>query len=111
MTDALALATIEIDRKYLGREGIPDKPYIVICSGGQKTSEDAYPCVCANEDTAVRLWKEAIADYAKGKKGYLHWRVRPVMKRFHMTIADERQTHRIAGIFYTVYSRLLISEV
>jgi hypothetical protein len=94
------------------------EPYVIITSGGQKEEGEAFPAVCRDEETAVRLWLEAVHAYAKPLLAYhlrdgkprLYWRTYPEMKRFHMTIADERQTHREAGVWYTVYSRLLISS-
>ena len=76
------------------------EPYVVIVSGGVKEEGCPVVCWCSSEDHAIRLWRDAINEYAKEKSGVLYWRTPPQL--------DRRKIAR--DYFYVVYSRLLISD-
>lgn len=117
MIDALTELTIAIERRYPTRPtNSPDKT-VALCSGGEMTEDRSFPVICADEATAIRLYAEAFDAHAREFDAYprghglvakLFWQHRPELKKFHLTIADGRQTHREAGIFYAVYSRLAL---
>ena len=109
--------TIAIERRYPTRPTASPDSTIALCSGGEMTEDRSFPVICADEATAIRLYSDTFDSYAKAfdanTKGHglhakLFWKHRPEMMKFHVTIADERQTHRSAGIFYAVYSRLAL---
>ena len=108
--------TILIERRFPTRPAeSPDKT-VALCSGGEMTEDRSFPAICNDEATAIRLYSETfdayardhVGLYASAKETKLFWKHRPEMMKFHITIADERQTHRAAGIFYAVYSRLAL---
>ena len=76
------------------------EPYVVIVSGGIKEEGCPVVCLCSSEAHAIRLWRDAVNEYAKEKSGVLYWRTPPQLER--------RKIAR--DFFYVVYSRLLISD-
>ncbi len=88
------------------------EPFITIASGGEKPDGEIYPVLCATREVAVQTWYDAVLRHAegKGKRPILYWRERPEIIVYHITMADERGTHRLTANRYTVRSRLVIGK-
>ena len=121
--DDLNQARKEIESLFVVYPGIGEyskaptgEPYIGIMSGGYKKENEHSPCVAWTEKHAIRLWKEAVIQYAAGKSGVLYWRAEPELDGIEMfwegwnAQTDKIEKYGCSHMMWRVYSRLLISD-
>jgi len=92
--------------------------YVTICSGGVKAEGEFPLAYCLDQQTAIRLWRDAIMAYAADKRGTLYWREEPMIEPddldFNSLPEGMSPTHPVLFQrpfrFFIVYSRLLISD-
>lgn len=95
------------------------EPYIQIVSGGSVEEAERLPVLCATPEIAVRLWLRAMVDYAGGRRGQtLYWRFHPELNDIDCLAVgpdgssnlDREMRAMMTRKYYTVYSRLLVSD-
>lgn len=110
----LLQAVAELEAKFPPAEAASTAPdsaeFVTIASGGVKDEGGTYPALCNSEETAVRLWLEAVHAEFPHTAGTLYWREKPTLEAFHITMADKFNTQRLVSNRYAVRSRLWIAE-
>ncbi len=111
-------------------DSLPRKPilaptgesYITMMSGGRKPEGGDSPAICRTPEMAAQLWRDAVQRYycdqvgaAEGRSDQLHlyWLKRPESseRRLYTIYKDPPNADITMGeTWYTVYSRLLISD-
>lgn len=82
---------------------------IEICSGGIKKSGEGYPLLCMSEDIAAQYWFDAASKLIKSRKPKAARIIEsPKVERFQITIADWRQSQRVADDRIVVVSRIIL---
>jgi hypothetical protein len=98
------------------RQAPTGEEYVVIMNGGIKEEGRNIPCLAWTEQDSIRLWKEAVLQYAAGKTGVLYWREKPELAGTEMFWEGyDAKTNRVekygaSNVMWRVYSRLLISD-
>jgi hypothetical protein len=94
------------------------EPYVTVVSGGVKLEGECFPCLCSTPELAVKLWLEAMGEYAAPDKGKtLYWRAPPEIDEIYMmpvggdgSSSHDPDTRRaLTRKAYVVYSRVLVS--
>lgn len=87
--------------------------YVTVCSGGVKLEGDPVPALCATEELAIKLFKDALREYVQSRlsekpNGTLYWRKPPEVSTVHLKA--ENLSYKEQGyVVYFVYCRVVIS--
>lgn len=95
--------------------------YVAVVSGGIKPEGDRFPVYCSTPEQAVLLWMLAFVGYSatRPQKGKLYWREKPTVEGEVLVSGNvpgnwpkdkDGFPMGLAHKFYTVYSRLVISD-
>ena len=103
MTIDEAIAALETE---FGAQTEMPKPDVTLhLSSGDRIGSpiDAAPTLCLHRSLAAKLWYETARDTLR-RTGIAGWKLqeKPVMDLWRITIADARQTHRIAADRFSV---------
>lgn len=98
-------AVAALEQEFGAQTELPKPDLTLHLSSGDRIGSpiDAAPALCLNRELAAKLWYETARD-ALRKAGVGAWKLheKPIMDLWRITIADARQTHRIAAARFSV---------
>lgn len=136
----------QIEQRFPKAEQLPKEAVVIeMWSGGQSDGVDApIPCMCINEDLAIRTWLDAALIYAATLPGSfglvpnglpwpaapkkrgakktkvtpadarrlrVFWIEAPEVSLFHITIADELNSHRVVSDRFACHAKIWIGPL
>jgi len=101
-TEATAALEREFGAQYDTKDRKPDLTIAVVSGGTVDTVLDPAPALAFTRELAVKLWLQSARAVLDGEATLKSWAMsQPTIDTWNMTLADKKNTHRIAAKRYS----------
>lgn len=103
--ELLVVAMSEVQRGFASwRSDVKAPGAVTVYSGGAPLEDGRMPALYATQELAIAAWRDTMLGLAD-PEAELIWVDRPEIELLRITVADAKQTHRIAHDRFVVRSR------